>query len=157
MLKAQKGTQVKVHYRGSLTDGTEFDNSYGRGEPIGFQVGAGQMIRGFDDAVVGMSVGEKKSVTLTKDEAYGDVVAEAHTEIDRSAFPDHITLAEGLPVPLATPEGRSLMGRITQLNENSVTVDLNHPLAGQDLQFDIELVEIEKDTEDDNTATNENS
>ena len=108
------------------------------------------MIQGFDNAVVGMTVGEKKSVTLTKDEAYGDVVEEAHTELDRSAFPEHITLTEGLPVPLATPEGRSLMGRITQLNENTVTVDLNHPLAGQELKFDIELVEIEEETTDSN-------
>ena len=148
MLKAQKGTQVKVHYRGSLQDGTEFDNSYGRGEPIGFQVGAGQMIRGFDNAIVGMSVGEKKTITLTKDEAYGDIVEDAHTEIQRTAFPEHIALTEGLPVPLATPEGKSLMGRISQLNETSVTVDLNHPLAGQDLQFDIELVEIEDSATD---------
>lgn len=153
MLKAEKGAKVKVHYRGSLNDGTEFDNSYGRGEPIGFQVGAGQMIRGFDNAIVGMTVGEKKTITLTKDEAYGDVVEEAHTEINRTAFPDHIALTEGLPVPLTTPEGKSLMGRITQLNEDSVTVDLNHPLAGQDLKFDIELVDIEGS----NTESNEDS
>lgn len=147
MLKAQKGTQVKVHYRGSLTDGTEFDSSYSREEPIGFQVGTGQMIRGFDNAVVGMTVGDKKSITLTPDDAYGDINPEAQTEIANSAFPEHITLTEGLPVPLATPDGRSLMGRIIQLNESTVTVDLNHPLAGQDLQFDIELVEIAEETE----------
>jgi len=144
MLKVEKGTQVKVHYRGSLTDGTEFDNSYSREAPIAFQVGTGQMIRGFDEAVVGMTVGDKKSITLTPENAYGDINPEAQTEIGRDAFPDHVTLAEGLPVPLATPDGRSLMGRISQINESTVTVDLNHPLAGQDLQFDIELVEIEE-------------
>ena len=151
MLKAEKGTQVKVHYRGSLTDGTEFDNSYSREAPIAFQVGTGQMIRGFDNAVVGMTVGDKKSITLTPDDAYGDVNPEAKTEIPTSAFPEHVTLAEGLPVPLSTPDGRSLMGRISQLNENTVTVDLNHPLAGQDLQFDIELVEIEETQETEQT------
>ena len=152
MLKAQKGTQVKVHYRGSLTDGTEFDNSYGRGEPIGFQVGAGQMIPGFDTAVEGMTVGDKKTVTLAPEEAYGDINPEATTEIPRTAFPEALELRTGLPVPLATPDGQQLMGSIRQLNEATVTVDLNHPLAGQQLQFDIELVSI-----DDSEDANENA
>ena len=73
MLKAQKGNQVKVHYRGVLTDGTEFDNSYNRGTPIDFQIGAGQMIGGFNDAVVGMTVGDKKTIKLAPDEAYGEI------------------------------------------------------------------------------------
>jgi peptidylprolyl isomerase len=142
MLKAQKGTQVKVHYRGILTDGTEFDNSYNRGEPIEFQVGVGQMISGFDAAVVGMSVGDKKTITLTPNDAYGDINPEANTEIDRQAFPEGLELAEGLPVPLSTPEGHNLVGTISQLNETTVTVDLNHPLAGKNLQFDIEVIDI---------------
>jgi peptidylprolyl isomerase len=144
MLKAQKGDQVKVHYRGSLLDGTEFDNSYDRGAPIEFQVGAGQMIGGFDSAVVGMTVGDKKTVTITADDAYGEVNPEANTEIPREAFPETVELVEGLPVPLSTPDGQHLMGKISQLNESTVTVDLNHPLAGKELQFDIEVVEVEK-------------
>ena len=150
MLKVEKGSQIKVHYRGCLTDGTEFDSSYTREVPIEFQVGTGQMIRGFDDAVVGMTVGDKKSITLKPDDAYGDINPDAQTEIDRTNFPTEVTLVEGLPVPLQSPDGRSLMGRISQLNENTVTVDLNHPLAGQDIQFDIELVEIEEEVTDSN-------
>tara|TARA_R110000824_G_scaffold191891_9_gene373718 strand:- start:1863 stop:2309 length:447 start_codon:yes stop_codon:yes gene_type:complete len=144
MLKAEKGNQVKVHYRGSLQDGTEFDNSYSRGEPIGFQVGAGQMIGGFDSALEGMTVGDTKSITITPEDGYGPINPEARTDIPKSAFPEGIDLMEGLPVPLKTPDGKALMGRISQLNESTVTVDLNHPLAGQQLQFDIELVEIEE-------------
>ena len=144
MLKAQKGDQVKVHYRGSLTDGTEFDSSYNRGEPIEFQVGAGQMIGGFDTAVEGMTEGEKKSITLTADEAYGEINPEATTEIPRTSFPEEVELSEGLHVPMATPEGHQLVGTIRQLSEEVVTIDLNHPLAGQDLKFDIEVVAVEK-------------
>tara|TARA_Y100000310_G_scaffold283773_1_gene306014 strand:- start:2993 stop:3427 length:435 start_codon:yes stop_codon:yes gene_type:complete len=144
MLKAQKGDQVKVHYRGSLVDGTEFDNSYDRGTPIAFQVGGGQMLGGFDNAVVGMTVGDKKTVTIAADDAYGEINPEANTEIPRESFPETVELVEGLPVPLATPDGQRLMGKISQLNESTVTVDLNHPLAGKALQFDIEVVEVEK-------------
>ena len=150
MLKATKGNQVKVHYRGSLTDGTEFDNSYKRGTPIEFQVGVGQMIRGFDEAVEGMTVGDKKTINLTAANAYGDINPEARTEIERTSFPQEVELFEGLPVPLATPDGKQMMGTISQLNENTVTVDLNHPLAGKDLKFDIELVEIDKEATDSN-------
>ena len=157
MLKAQKGAQVKVHYRGSLLDGTEFDNSYDRNTPIGFEVGSGQMLGGFDSALVGMGVGEKKTIKLVASEAYGEVNPEAHTEIQRESFPEGVTLTEGLPVPLSTPDGRQLMGRISELHETTVTVDLNHPLAGQNLQFDIELVEIEKADTSTDTDTNENS
>ena len=142
MTTAEKGSNVRVHYRGTLTDGTEFDNSYERGNPIEFQVGAGQMIRGFDNAVNGMNVGDTKTVTLAPDEAYGDVRPEANTEIPLTAFPDDLELVEGMPVPLATDQGHKLMGRVSQLNEQTVTVDLNHPLAGQELNFEIELVEV---------------
>jgi len=154
MLKAEKGNQVKVHYRGSLTaDGTEFDNSYDRGTPIEFQVGSGQMIGGFDTAVVGMTIGDKKTVKISPEDGYGEINPNASTEIAREAFPETVELVEGLPVPLATPDGHQLLGKITQLNENTVTVDLNHPLAGQELQFDIEVVGIV----DQPSETNEDS
>ena len=152
MLKAQKGNQVKVHYRGSLQDGTEFDNSYSRGNPIGFRVGAGEMIGGFDAAVVGMEVGDKKTITLTPGDAYGEINAGATTEIPREAFPEELELSEGMPVPLASADGQRLVGTIRSLNEGVVTVDLNHPLAGQELKFDIELVEIEAGTDTDTVS-----
>ncbi len=142
MTTAEKGSNVRVHYRGTLTTGEEFDNSYDRGTPIEFQIGAGQMIRGFDNAVVGMTVGSKKTVTLSPEEAYGDTRPEASTEMPTSAFPEDLELTEGMPVPLATEEGHRLMGRIQAITEETVTIDLNHPLAGQELSFEIELVEV---------------
>jgi|10_taG_2_1085330.scaffolds.fasta_scaffold00828_10 peptidylprolyl isomerase len=155
MLKATKGNQVTVHYRGHLADGTEFDNSYNRETPIEFQVGSGQMLGGFDSAVVGMSVGDKKSITLLPNEAYGEINPDAKTVIPRAAFPETIELTEGLPVPLATPDGQQVLGSIRTLNEETVTVDLNHPLAGQELQFDIELVSIGDENPDETETTTE--
>ena len=143
---ANRGTTVKVHYRGTLSDGTEFDNSNTRGTPIEFTVGAGQMIRGFDTAVEGMTIGETKTVNIPCAEAYGETNPDANTEIPRSAFPDDLELTEDMPVPLRGPQGQPFTGRITALTEAAVTVDLNHPLAGQDLQFEIELVEVQEGT-----------
>ena len=148
---ATEGTNATVHYRGTLEDGSEFDNSHVRGEPITFTVGAGQMIVGFNDAVNGMTVGETKTVTLTPDQAYGDVNPEAQTTFPKSGFPADLELVEGMPVPLRTPDGRTLMGRLTEQQEETVTIDLNHPLAGQTLQFEIELVEVTTNT----TSTDE--
>lgn len=148
---ATEGTNATVHYRGTLEDGSEFDNSHVRGEPITFTVGAGQMIVGFNDAVNGMTVGETKTVTLTPDQAYGDVNPEAQTTFPKSGFPADLELVEGMPVPLRTPDGRTLVGRLTEQQEETVTIDLNHPLAGQTLQFEIELVEVTTNT----TSTDE--
>ena len=103
---ATEGTNATVHYRGTLEDGSEFDNSHVRGEPITFTVGAGQMISGFNDAVNGMTVGETKTVTLTPDQAYGDVNPEAQTTFPKSGFPADLELVEGMPVPLRTQDDR---------------------------------------------------
>ena len=151
---ATRGTTVKVHYRGTLTDGTEFDNSHTRGTPIEFQVGGGQMIRGFDTAVEGMTTGETKTINIACADAYGETNPDANTEIPRSAFPADLELAEDMPVPLRGPQGQPFTGRVSALTEEAVTVDLNHPLAGQDLQFEIELVEVTPTTTDP-TATND--
>lgn len=140
-----EGNKVRVHYRGTLDDGTEFDNSHERGEPISVEVGSGQVIPGFDNALLGMQVGESKTVTIPPEEAYGPLLDQARTEVDRSLFPQDLQLSEGMPVPLATEEGHKLLGRIIGLTEEVVTVDLNHPLAGQTLNFEIELVEVEQD------------
>ncbi len=139
---ATEGASATVHYRGTLEDGSEFDSSHNRGEPITFTVGSGEMIPGFNDAVDGMTVGDTKTVTLTPDQAYGDVNPEASTTFPKSGFPDGLDLVEGMPVPLKTPDGRTLIGRLTEQHEETVTIDLNHPLAGQTLQFEIELVEV---------------
>ena len=143
MSVVEDGNQVQVHYRGTLADGTEFDSSYERGEPITVQVGAGQLIPGFNDAIVGMTVGEKKEVTLSPDEAYGPRNPQALTEISRDSFPEQLELQEGMPVPLADGNGNRVMGRLSEISEATVTVDLNHPLAGEALNFEIEVVDIE--------------
>jgi peptidylprolyl isomerase len=146
MSTAKNGDHVLVNYRGTLTDGTEFDSSYGRGQPLPVEVGDSKLISGFRDAIVGMSIGEKKIVVLGPEQAYGEVNPAAVTHIDRSAFPEGLELSIGMPIPLANPEGAQAIGRITQLNEQAVTVDLNHPLAGQILTFEIELVEITEES-----------
>jgi len=144
---ATDGTTVAVHYRGTFTeDGTEFDNSHERGEPLQFVVNGGMMIKGFNDAVVGMSVGEAKTFTVTPTDGYGEVREDAKTEFARTNFPAELELTEGMPVPLRAPNGHTLYGRITELQETTVTVDLNHPLAGKTLQFEIELVEVSATT-----------
>lgn len=149
---ATEGANATVHYRGTLEDGTEFDNSRTREEPITFTVGSGQMISGFNDAVDGMTVGETKTVTLAPDQAYGEVNPEAQTTFPKAGFPEGLELTEGMAIPLKTPEGRTLIGRLTEQQEETVTVDLNHPLAGETLQFEIELVEVTTTT---TTSTDE--
>ena len=151
---AIEGLNATVHYKGTLEDGSEFDNSRTRGEPITFTVGSGQMIPGFNNAVAGMTVGETKTVTLPPDDAYGDVNPEATTTFPKSGFPADLELVEGMPVPLRTPDGRTLMGRLSDQQDETVTIDLNHPLAGQTLQFEIELVEVTTPTSTD-TSTDE--
>ncbi len=152
---ATEGTNATVHYKGTLEDGSEFDSSHTRGEPITFTVGSGQMIPGFNNAVAGMTVGETKTVTLTPDQAYGDVNPEAQTTFPKSGFPEGLDLVEGMPVPLKTPDGRTLIGRLSEQQEETVTIDLNHPLAGQTLQFEIELVEVTTTTDTDNSTDEE--
>ena len=100
-----------------------------------------------------MVLGETKTVTLTPDQAYGDVNPEAQTTFPKSGFPEGLDLVEGMPIPLKTPDGRTLIGRLTEQEEETVTIDLNHPLAGQTLQFEIELVEVTTTTTD--TSTDE--
>ena len=139
---ATKGSQVKVHYMGTLDDGTQFDSSYDRGEPIAFTVGSGEMIDGFDAAVVGMSEGEKKTITLSPTEAYGEVNPDAYTTLSRTAFPDDFPVEDGGRVPLTGPNNEHFVGVISKFDDDEVTVDLNHPMAGKTLNFDIEVVEI---------------
>ncbi len=134
---AQKGDTVKVHYTGTLSDGTQFDSSIGK-TPLEFTIGSGQVIAGFDDAVTGMKVGEKKTVTIPADEAYGPRDESLVREISRDQLPDNITPVVGMQ--LMTSNGMPVV--ITAVNESNVTIDFNHPMAGKDLTFELELVEI---------------
>ena len=143
MLQVENGSKVSVHYRGTLNDGTEFDSSHSRGEPLTFEVGSGNMISGFDDAVQGMTVGETKNITLTPDQAYGDVNPDAIAAVPKSSFPPEFEFQVSGMVQGQNQLGQPMMGTINEVKEESVTIDFNHPMAGKDLNFEIELVSID--------------
>ena len=142
MAKVEIGNKVSVHYRGTLNDGSEFDSSYGREEPVSFEVGSGEMIPGFDSAIPGMEIGQKKEITLTSDQAYGERNENAVQTIPRTEFPTDFEVVVGATVQGQAPTGQPFLAKIVSENETAVTLDFNHPLAGQDLNFAIELVNI---------------
>lgn len=140
---AKDGDTVQVHYTGKLTNGTVFDSSVER-QPLSFTMGAKQMIPGFEKAVLGMKVGEKKTVTIPAAEAYGPRDEETITELSRDRLPSGREPKVGDALQFTDSEtGTTGVGTITKISDDTVTVDFNHPLAGQDLIFDIELVKIE--------------
>jgi peptidylprolyl isomerase len=141
MTQAKSGDTVRIHYKGTLDDGTEFDSSSGR-DPLEFSLGGGQVIPGFDNAVDGMAVGESKTVTIPADQAYGERHEQLVQEVPKSALPDEIDPAVGMHLQSRSPEGQVMNLVVTEVADQSITVDGNHPLAGQALTFDIELVEI---------------
>jgi FKBP-type peptidyl-prolyl cis-trans isomerase 2 len=138
---AKAGDTVQVHYTGKLDDGTVFDSSMG-GEPIEFVLGEHHVIPGFEDGVTGMEVGETKTILIPSDQAYGPHMDEMVLTIPRDQVPPHITLGLGEMLELRQPTGEALTVRITELTEASVTLDGNHPLAGEDLTFDLQLAAI---------------
>jgi len=141
MSQAKNGDTVKVHYVGTLTDGTLFDSSQGR-EPLEFALGTGKVIPGFENALVGMSVGENKTVTIPADEAYGQRHAHMTREVPRASIPDDIQLAEGMVLHAQGPEGQTLSFTVASFDDEMVKIDGNNPLAGKDLTFALELVAI---------------
>ena len=141
MTQAKSGDTVRIHYTGTLDDGTEFDSSRGR-EPLEFAVGGGQVIPGFDAAVEGMAVGESKSVTIEPDQAYGPRHEQLVQDVPRSALPDDLEASVGMQLQSQAPDGRVMTFVVAAVADESITVDGNHPLAGQPLTFDIELVAI---------------
>lgn len=141
MAQAKSGDTVKVHYTGTLQDGTPFDSSAGR-TPLEFTLGEGNVIPGFDEAVVGMSPGDTKTVTVASDQAYGPRQENAVQEFPRSMVPETIELETGMRLQAADPTGQPLMLTVVAISDETVTLDANHPLAGEDLTFELELVEI---------------
>ena len=135
------GDTVRVHYKGTLADGTCFDNSEGR-EPLEFVVGEGQVIPGFDAAVTGLEVGEKTTLTIPAAEAYGEHSEEGVQKFPRDAFPPDSDPQVGWAVELGGPDGQTVPAIIASVSDDELVLDFNHPLAGQDLTFEIELVEI---------------
>ena len=142
MSEVKNGSSVKVHYIGTLTDGTEFDSSKKRNETLDFQVGTGQMIPGFENGVMGMKVGEKRNLTLDPSEAYGPVNPGAVQEVPRNQFPEDFEFVVGATVHGDGPQG-PIMAKILAENKDTISLDFNHPLAGETLNFEVELVEIE--------------
>lgn len=141
MQQAKSGDTVKVHYHGRLTDGTTFDSSEGR-EPLEFEVGSGSVIAGFDNGVTGMAIGEKKTIQIPVEQAYGPKDPGMLVEFPKSNFPPDMNPELGMRLNMTNGSGQVIPVVITDIQEESVTLDANHPLAGEDLIFDIELVSI---------------
>jgi peptidylprolyl isomerase len=141
MQQVKVGDVVKVHYTGKLTTGDEFDSSVGR-EPLEFTVGAGQMIKGFDAALPGMVIGDKKTINIPAEEGYGERSEEAIIEFPRENVPADMKLEAGMPLTLSNEQGQPVPVIVKEVKDDVVILDANHFLAGQELVFDIELVEI---------------
>jgi len=141
MSQAKPGDTVRMHYTGSLADGTEFDSSAGR-DPLEFQLGSGQIIPGLDAGVTGMEVGATKTVVIEPSDAYGDRDPARVQAVPREQIPDHIPVEPGTQLQMQTPDGQTMPVMVAEADQSQVTLDANHPLAGQQLTFDVELVEI---------------
>ncbi|HYG38215.1 MAG TPA: peptidylprolyl isomerase [Cytophagales bacterium] len=141
MQQVKEGDVVRVHYTGKLTTGEQFDSSVGR-EPLEFTVGAGQMIKGFDAAMPGMNVGEKKTIKLAPKDAYGEKDDQAIIEFPKENVPADMKLEPGMELTLGDEQGRPVPVVVVEIKEDAVVLDANHFLAGKELVFDVELVEI---------------
>ncbi len=141
MKQVKEGDVVKVHYTGKLVNGEQFDSSVGR-EPLEFTVGAGQMIKGFDDAMPGMNVGEKKTINIAPEDGYGPRSEEAIIEFPKENVPADMKLEPGMPITLSNQDGQPVPVIVVEIKDDVIMLDANHFLAGEELIFDIELVEI---------------
>ncbi len=141
-MTAQNGSTVKVHYTGTLKeDGSQFDSSQGR-EPLEFKLGEGMVIAGFEKAVIGKSAGDTVTVEIPPEEGYGSPSEELVFQVRREQLPPTVELEEGIMLEIRTEDGQPAYVRVTEYDEETVTLDGNHPLSGQTLVFDIEVVEV---------------
>jgi peptidylprolyl isomerase len=143
MSHPQSGDTVKVHYTGRLGDGRVFDSSKERG-PLEVTVGAGQVIPSFEAALTGMQTGEERTVTIPAEDAYGPHREELIVAVDREEFPDHIEPTVGQALQVKRDDGQSTIVTVVDVSAEQVTLDANHPLAGEDLTFELELVDVQR-------------
>ena len=141
MAQVKHGDTMKIHYTGKLEDGTIFDTSAKR-DPLQFIIGAGQVVSGFEQAIVGMNPSESKTVKVPADKAYGPHREEMVLVVDRNKIPKNLKLELGQELQIPQEDGQKTIVAVTNISESSVTLDANHPLAGKDLTFDIQLIEI---------------
>ena len=141
MTQAKSGDTVRIHYTGTLDDGSTFDSSEGR-DPLEFTLGSGQVIPGFDVGVTGMTIGDKKTINIPCGEAYGELDPNARQDIPRESVPADIPLEIGTQLQMEGADGQVMMVTVAVVTDEAVTLDANHPLAGKDLTFALELVSI---------------
>ncbi len=141
MAEASVGSRVKVHYTGRLEDGTVFGSS-ADGEPLEFTIGAGEMIEGLEESILGMNVGEKKTVSVAPEKAFGEYREDMVLMVPHDQFPQEIEPQVGQVFQLSSQAGPPLIATVTKVEEEGITMDANHPLAGKTLTFEVELVEI---------------
>ena len=141
MQQVKNGDTVKVHYQGRLTDSTVFDSSEGR-EPLEFEVGAGQVIKGFEDGVLGMEVGQKRTIEIPVEEAYGEADPQMLMEFPIDRLPKDLKPEVGMQLTMRDNAGNPIPVIVAEVKDDAIIIDGNHPLAGEDLVFDLELVEI---------------
>lgn len=142
MSQVKANDTVKVHYTGKLADGQVFDSSVERGEPIEFTMGQGQLIPGFENGLIDMEVNEKKTINIPKEEAYGEPREELVQEVEKSQLPEEIKPEVGMGLVSKSPDGQEMNLVVKDVKDETIVVDGNHPLAGKDLIFDLEVVEI---------------
>ena len=143
MTQAKTGDKISVHYTGKLTDGTLFDSSTGR-EPLEFEIGSGMVIKGFDEGVTGMAVGDKKTVHIPATEAYGEMDANYLADFNKAEIPNDIPYEVGMQLNMHQDgSGQVMPVTVVEVTETTITLDANHPLAGKDLIFDLELIAIQ--------------
>ena len=142
MKTVTNGNNVILHYKGTFPNGEVFDDSRARGQTMNVLVGEGRLIKGFESALLGMMEGQVKTINLTADEAYGQPEPKAVVTAPRTAFPEDFPFEEGMPVQGQAPDGSPMHARVISFTDTEVILDHNHPLAGKDINFEIELVEI---------------
>jgi peptidylprolyl isomerase len=141
MSKAKSGDKVKLHYTGKVKDGEVFGTSRDR-EPLEFSIGSGSMIRGVEEGIIGMEIGDRRSIEIEPDEAFGPRREELTVDMKKSEFPGDMTFTVGESIPLQRQNGNFILVMVKDVKEDAITLDANHPLAGRTLVFDVELLEI---------------